>query len=590
MFTKAGNQVNSASNDSMPAGGGGENYPDVDGGGGHMKVVNKGQVNGSIVINTGAAVKVEPSRTKGSIVTGSININGGKVIVDQNAQVNDDADGDGWPVNELFSGEVQLQVTDMAIPGRGLDFIFARTYRSRTDAFSSGVMGSGWTHSCDIFATQTNGGVAVADGTGRNDIYFLGTNGLYSRDQFFNSGSMSNGAFVLTFPDTSQWVFNPFNSSTGAGKISSSVDRNGNRHIYIYGGQGQLTAMVDDLGRTNQFTYNTSGQLRLDHRFHRAFGYLSVLRPGPNRRFTRRFAFCHLPAGDRHAPNGNDFPQGKTTTYTYSTGFKNPLENHLLLSITDPKGQTSHQFIYQHNPQDPAYLRCISEQCGYTNEVSTYAYIPQTPAPGNNFAALRVIVNDAAGNVSEYYYDSRNRLLQEDDYTGRAMPGVPTTATVNRPVNPLRSSDPAYYQTQWSWNNDSLCTLETDAQGMATQMIYERDFNANASPQKKGDLRILRETEGQDTDGNGGLDRLARARYMSYDPSFGSPALSYRAGTHYWIRNSNSSGIPRVVNPEAVGFAITGHEHHMGTDLIITGGASAGCKLRQTPCASRINH
>ncbi|MEZ6083435.1 MAG: hypothetical protein R3E58_05660 [Phycisphaerae bacterium] len=39
-------------------------------------------------------------------------------------------------------------------------------------------------------------------------------------------------------------------------------------------------------------------------------------------------------------PNGNDFPLGKTTIYTYSEGFADPRLNHNLLTITDPKGQT----------------------------------------------------------------------------------------------------------------------------------------------------------------------------------------------------------------------------------------------------------
>ena len=37
-------------------------------------------------------------------------------------------------------------------------------------------------------------------------------------------------------------------------------------------------------------------------------------------------------------PNGNDFPDGKTTTYTYSTGYTNDAENHLLLSVIDANG------------------------------------------------------------------------------------------------------------------------------------------------------------------------------------------------------------------------------------------------------------
>jgi len=43
-------------------------------------------------------------------------------------------------------------------------------------------------------------------------------------------------------------------------------------------------------------------------------------------------------------------------------------ENGLLLSVTDPKGQTAHVFTYDHNPGISTTLRCTNEQCGNPGE------------------------------------------------------------------------------------------------------------------------------------------------------------------------------------------------------------------------------
>lgn len=48
-----------------------------------------------------------------------------------------------------FSGEFQTAAVDMRIPGKGLDFIWARRYRSRTG--SNTKMGNRWNHSYNIY-------------------------------------------------------------------------------------------------------------------------------------------------------------------------------------------------------------------------------------------------------------------------------------------------------------------------------------------------------------------------------------------------------------------------------------------------------
>ena len=92
---------------------------------------------------------------------------------------------------QLCSGEVQVESVDLRIPGRGLDFILARTYRSRSAARDG--MSYSWTLSCDVSVEQTSEGIAVYDGTGGGMSYFAGTNGVYSRNELFNEGRLRKG-------------------------------------------------------------------------------------------------------------------------------------------------------------------------------------------------------------------------------------------------------------------------------------------------------------------------------------------------------------------------------------------------------------
>jgi len=103
-----------------------------------------------------------------------------------------------------FSGEVQLGEVDLAIPGRGLDFVWGRTYNSRIGRTGSSV--NGWTFSYDVRCSlNSSGGVDVYDGTGRKDTFKLQASGVYSCPEFFREGTLSGGVFRLTFADTGYW-------------------------------------------------------------------------------------------------------------------------------------------------------------------------------------------------------------------------------------------------------------------------------------------------------------------------------------------------------------------------------------------------
>ena len=442
--------------------------------------------------------------------------------------------GDGM-VQEC-SGEMQQQVVDLAVEGRGLDFVWVRRYRSRTGTATT--MGQRWTHSYDVSCTQnSSGGMDVYDGTGRKDTFVLQANGTYTCPQFFREGTLTGGVFRLTFADTGYWEFKPFNGTATAGKLARSQDRNGNAMLLNYDASGRLAQIVDALGRTNTVAYDTAGRVAGVTDFSGrtvTYQYYQGLPGEPGGAGDLKSVTSPPVTG---TPHGNDFPTGKTTTYTYSAGYADERENHLLLSVIDATGQTIRTHVYQHNQTDLEFLRCISIQ-HWTNTPAMISYLPQTPTPANQFATMRCVVNDPVGDVTECFYDARNRCVKLQEFTGRAKPGARVTATANRPAGKVRAGDPDVYETRWSWNNDSLCTVAVGPGGQQVQCVYESDFDPATRARKRADCRVVRERASSpvDLDGDGVADLTERVSYYDYDPRFGSDP-SARPGKKLYVGN-----------------------------------------------------
>lgn len=425
-----------------------------------------------------------------------------------------------------FSGEIQVNAVDVVIPGRGLDFVLARTYRSRTGGTTP--MGNGWDFSCNVSVEKLGGDMLIHSGDGRDDALHPQTNGTYVANGFFRVGTLSNNVFTLTFADTGYWEFNPLDSSTSAGKLARSVDRNGNSMAFFYDSSGRLNSIVDDLNRTNTLAYDASGQLQSFTDFSGRTVTYTYYQGGTPGGLPGDLATVTT-APVTKTPNGNDFPSGKTTTFTYTTGFSDDRLNHNLASITDPKGQTWLRVFYHTNtnPNDLDFDTVDYVQRGsYLTKLRRFA---QTPSPSSQYATMKAICNDGVGDVTECFYDARNRCVRQLEYTGHASPDLPTTETDNRPTGKFRLTDPAYFETRWEWNSDSLCTRETLSDGIVTEFIYDRAFVQNSSGdsftrRQAGNLRVVNEyaTSPVDLDGDGLPDISLRSWHFDYDPQFGT--------------------------------------------------------------------
>jgi YD repeat-containing protein len=372
-------------------------------------------------------------------------------------------------------------------------------------------MGKGWDFSGNISVETSGNDVIIHDGDGRADKFYRQSGGTYTCREFFREGSLSGQTFTLTFADKGRWVFRPFNAATAPGKIAQSIDRNGNTMTYAYNGTGQLTTVTDALNRAVQFAYNGSGLLTSVTDF--AGRVVTYTYDGNG-----NLATMTTPAVTG-TPNGNNFPSGKTTTYTYTSGNADENLNHNLASIIDPVGTVvvTNQYSTGTTPGALNYDHLVSSALG-TNPPTLFSYEAQTPAPGNRYATTQVHVNDPVGNVSQTLFDSRNRPVQTRQLTGRATPGVAVTSSANPPTGKLRASDPAYFETTVAYNLDSLPVQVTEPRGNAVAMVYAGDANPATPVRERGNLLTRTQTPAPGVPS----DQAQRVESWTYQPGFGT--------------------------------------------------------------------
>lgn len=450
------------------------------------------------------------------------------------------------------TGELQLQECDVLVPGVGLDFAFVRTYRSRTGRTTP--MGHNWDHSYNLAIEAEGDDIAVCDGTGRRDVLFRQADGTFSRDEFFWQGrnNPTNGQFILEFPGKGVWEFHPLTLHPAGGRIARIADANGNQLQFAYDLSGRLVEVTDTLGRAFTFSYNADGILTQLADFTGRVWTYAYHTNGSAGGSGGDLASVTTPAVT-NTPTGNDFPLGKTTRYTYTRGHAQPDLNHNLTSITDPKGQTSLQITYHTNtnPADVAFDTVALLERGadkthlWRGALATH--------PDTRYAVVRAIVRDGVGNVCETFCDSLNRPVIVRQFTGRSSTASPVTATENRPTGRLRDTDPAYYETAFEWNRDSLLTRYIWPDGDETRCVYEREFDPAANPRKKGDLRVHREhaVAVGDLDGDGQADFTERVWRFEHDPRFGAPIRRLKA--EMYCEDIRFSFVPsgRKAKPEA---------------------------------------
>jgi YD repeat-containing protein len=240
----------------------------------------------------------------------------------------------------LHSGEYFLEQVDLRIKGRGFDFVWKRKYRSREGRNT--VMGWNWDFSYNIrveASTLNPPDRWIYSGDSRRDTYRPTGTGCWIAEGLFNELCQDvGGSYVLTFPDMTKWRLKALDGSLTAGLIQSITDRNQNTMSFAYDAAGRLMTITDTVGHTIQVTYTPDGHIAaVTGPLGRQVTYAYYAAGATGGSTGDLMSWTSAPVTG--TPTGNDFPAGKTITYTYSVGLPQPALLHNLTSITDALGR-----------------------------------------------------------------------------------------------------------------------------------------------------------------------------------------------------------------------------------------------------------
>jgi RHS repeat-associated protein len=409
------------------------------------------------------------------------------------------------------TGEFFDRAVDLRIPGRGFDWTFERKYRSGIT--SDGPLGHNWDFNYDLrlvpvtAANQNSvdpgvvGALSPGDvlrvdgGGGRVDLYrhnpdgtFTAPAGYYTQltenlDGSFRERDAHGDIATYAAPD-----------AQGVDRLASLADPHGNLMGFTYDAQGRLIGVVDTLGRT--ITYHYAGS------------HLDYVQDFAN----RRISFSYNGNGDligvtspavTSTPNGNDFPLGKTTAYTYSSGFADSRLNHDLLSIEAPNevasgGVPRIVVNYETNNASFAYARVKSQTMGGLNASGVpfgatinYAYT-QVPPPGDPLAgvAFQTAVTDANGNVTQYQANTLGNI-----------------------IDIIRSPAGGHYETVYAYNADGRLVQKQMPAG--NRVVYTYD-SSNSDRYQQGNLLSMQRF----ADPGRGGDQTSILTTYTYEPVY----------------------------------------------------------------------
>jgi RHS repeat-associated protein len=438
----------------------------------------------------------------------------------------DDGDSNDTGPNSVYldHGGFITAATDLAIPGRGLDWEFHRKYRSAKSF--DGPLGNNWEFNynqrlvevtgvnlaefAEDFPDAQPGDVVRVDGDGRRDLYLQNANGSYQAPTFFYTRLVKHpdNSFTERHPDGDVVTYLP-RDAQGIARLATMSDRNRNTLQFQYNSQNQLDRVIDTLGRPIDYAYNETGLLNEVTDF-----------------IGRAITFEYDENGDLVAvtspavmgtPNGNDFPNGKTVRYTYSSGFGDERLNHNLLSITAPNevaagGPPQTIITYDENSNSPHIDRVLTQTIGGTNGsgvpsggIISYTYQNLGPAQADDFdsAVFQTSVTDRNGNETEYQFNQLGNIVRVRESSNRD----------------IRPNDPEIFEESRQYNADDERLEQLKPEGNRTQFTFDEN-----NPDRLQQGNMLRSVRASDAERGGDQQQLVTS--YAYEPIYNQVRLS----------------------------------------------------------------
>ncbi len=278
-----------------------------------------------------------------------------------------------------------------SFPGRGKGLEIELTYRSRSNFPYR--YGNGCNLSQDVrLKTETNGDLTFQSAYGRMDTYVSnGAGGFVSPRHYDTTLVASGSGHTITdrFGQTATFDANGYRTSL--------ADRYGNTHTFTYSSD-KLTKITDSLGRIYNFNYDTTGRLS------------SVVDFG-GRTWTLKYDYIGN-LRQLTTPASAQFPNGRTTTYSYSPRNADSRLQGNLIHVENPGDEVVQTLKY--NEHDMV----VEEVRGDTSKIISYDIT-------NN----QTTFVDHAGNTTRWTFDANAMVTETKIYTKGLRTGEPTAFT-----------------------------------------------------------------------------------------------------------------------------------------------------------------
>ena len=366
----------------------------------------------------------------------------------------------------LHSGEEYYVQDDLVIPGRaGMDFIMRRTYRSQLTY--NGPIGQGWNFEYNEgLWIEANGDVKRVNGRSHIAMWTSNGDGTFEApDGYFGTLMQDvDGSYVLITPDGFERYYRD------DGRLFCHQDQYGNRMLFDYDEYGNLSKVIDVYGREIVFTFTMQNDgIRRITSVKDYIGREVIYEYDNN----GDLVSCRSPIVEGTS-TGNDFPNGRTERYTYSSGFEDEALNHNLLSITKPQevadgGEAVLEWEYGTDPNDPmTYDKVISEKSGGTNAsgvaaggIMTLAYDAlneNEPEGQPDLPRGKATVTSRNGNLIELFVNEKNYHIITRELT-----------------RGFRENEPEFFETRKFYNEDGLVTRTIYPEGNEVRYVYDED-------------------------------------------------------------------------------------------------------------------
>ncbi|HWC48915.1 MAG TPA: RHS repeat-associated core domain-containing protein [Solirubrobacterales bacterium] len=485
----------------------------------------------------------------------------------------------GDPVS-CATGNFTESQTDLAIGGRGVGLVLTRSYSAQAAAAATapGPFGYGWTGSFADHLTLEEGGakVTLTRGDGSTIPFSQVSGSTYAAPAWSQetlSGTPEAG-YTFTALDQTQYRF------SGAGRLESITDRNGNQTSLAYEG-ARLKTVTDPAGRQLTFAYNAGGQVEsvtdpMGHVVKYAYtsgNLISVTLPGET---TPRWQFAYDTShritqitDGRGGKTTNEYdssnrvvsqtdPAGRTLTFSYG-GFHTTITNKATGAVTDEWFTSDNEpFSVTHGFGTP---QATTETFTYDEGgrlLTRTDGLGHTTTYGYDEVGDRTSEKDPLGHESKWSFNATHDLISATTPRGetttikrdshgnvesisRPAPGGATQTTSFKygPHGDLESLTDPLSRT-WTYGYDSYGdrTSETDPLGQKQTLAYDKDSrltaivsprgNATGAKASEYETKVERDPQGRPVNV---IDPLSHSTSYTYDGN-GNLASVTDAATH----------------------------------------------------------